>query len=328
MIRSVVVLVSLGAVATRLIVACSNETCAETLTCPASPAESATGATEAGLVDAEPSVQDASTDVDGSNLDSGTETDATTDAPWEADTGPAEPLADAGGAEGGRLGYCESLSPAPAFCDDFDEHALPGEWAAVSDVGGTLSEDSTSFVSSPSSLLTHDDALQAGQPLDTALRTQLRLPAAPDTISFEVQLEPVSADLDACAATVVAALDFTDAANDRYTVQFTLVQQGLALGLRLEEQSGFADGASSYLSHPLADPLPLGTWTDVRMVVGRTAAMAATVHVSFNGAAELDTPLSITVDATTLQLTIGSSFETEPSGGWANRYDNVRLDLQ
>src|SRR5580704_9834586 len=124
MIRSVVVLVSLGAVATRLIVACSNETCAETLTCPASPAESATGATEAGLVDAEPSVQDASTDVDGSNLDSGTETDATTDAPWEADTGPAEPLADAGGAEGGRLGYCESLSPAPAFCDDFDEHAL------------------------------------------------------------------------------------------------------------------------------------------------------------------------------------------------------------
>ena len=56
--------------------------------------------------------------------------------------------------------------------------------------------------------------------------------------------------------------------------------------------------------------------------------MAASVHVTFNGAPELDTPLTMTVDAQTLQLTLGSSFETEPSGGWKNRYDNVRLDLQ
>ncbi len=53
-------------------------------------------------------MQDASTDSYGSNLDSGTETDTTADAPWEADTGAAETLADAGGAEGGRLGYCRS----------------------------------------------------------------------------------------------------------------------------------------------------------------------------------------------------------------------------
>jgi hypothetical protein len=34
------------------------------------------------------------------------------------------------------------------------------------------------------------------------------------------------------------------------------------------------------------------------------------------------------VDATSLQLTVGSSYETEPSAGWKNRYDNVVLDIK
>jgi hypothetical protein len=32
------------------------------------------------------------------------------------------------------------------------------------------------------------------------------------------------------------------------------------------------------------------------------------------------------VNGTTLQMAIGSSFETEPSQGWKIRYDDVKLD--
>jgi hypothetical protein len=39
-------------------------------------------------------------------------------------------------------------------------------------------------------------------------------------------------------------------------------------------------------------------------------------------------PLTITVDATSLQLTIGSAYELEPSAGWKSRYDNVVLNIQ
>jgi hypothetical protein len=234
---------------------------------------------------------------------------------------------EAGASEAGASNYCATLSPTPAFCDDFDEHPLPGEWI-VDDVGGSLAEDSSSFVSPPDSLLAVYDALATGQPLDTRLRTPLSLPAPPSAIALEFQLEPVAADPTVGNAAVVVALDFTDAATNRYTVQITLVRQQMAIGARLEEQSGFVDGMTSYSPHALADPLPPGQWTHIRLVITRSSATAASALVTFNGKTELDTPLELTVNPSDLQLTIGSTFETEPSDGWQNRFDNVRLDFQ
>jgi hypothetical protein len=308
-----------------LVAGCSRATCAETQTCPGTTTDAATGDDGYPVADGAPLAEGSVGDGAADGQD-----DAAEEAASEEAASEEAASGDAGhDAEGGEAGgYCASLSPSPSFCDDFDEHPLPGDWSSVSEIGGTLSEDHTSFVSPPSSLLADDDALDSGKALDTAVRTQFELPAPPDPIALEVQLEPVAADPSAGAATVVAALDFTDTANNRYTVQLTVAQQGVALGMRLEEQSGFVDGGSAYLGHPLADPLASGAWTDIRLVISRTSAMAASAHVTFNGAPELDTPLTMTVDAKTLQLTIGSSFETEPSGGWKNRYDNVRLDLQ
>jgi hypothetical protein len=214
------------------------------------------------------------------------------------------------------------------FCDDFDEHPLPGPWAILREVGGTLGENPAAFVSPPNSLRTVDSALQAGQPLDTALRTQIPLPSPPGTTVLAFQWQAAAVDPSAGAVTVVAGLDFIDAANNRYTVQFALVEQGGLLSVRLEEQSGFIDGGVSYLSHPLPDAIVLGQWTDVGLVVNRSSAGTASAHVTFNGGTELDTPLAITVSATTLQIDIGSAFESEPSNGWTNLYDNVRLDFQ
>jgi hypothetical protein len=230
-------------------------------------------------------------------------------------------------AEGGHSGFCTSQVPQPRFCDDFDEHPLPGFWGTFNQVGGTLALDKAASVSSPNSLLAQYSSLQPGQQLDTALRASFSLPPPPATIIFQFQLQPAVVDPTAGAVTVVASIDFVDVSNNRYSTQFALAQQGGVIRLRLEEQSGFADGGSAYVSHPLPDPLSIGVWTNVRLVITRTAATTASARVSFGNASEIDTKLAMTVNGTMLQVAIGSSFESEPSLGWKIRYDDVTLDF-
>ncbi len=224
--------------------------------------------------------------------------------------------------------FCASLSPQPLLCDDFDEHALPDIWPEFNQVGGALSLDSTASVSPPNSLSIMSDPLASGQPYDTSLRRVFPLASPPDTVSLEFSLQSVSADPTLSDAIVIAALDFLDANMDRYTVQITLFQEGIGLGLRLEEQARLRDGTSSYMTQPLPDSIGAETWTDVRLVVTRASPAAASARVTFNSTTEIDTPLVLSVAATSVQVDIGSSFETEPSAGWTNRYDNVVFDMQ
>jgi hypothetical protein len=223
-------------------------------------------------------------------------------------------------------GFCASQVPQPSFCDDFDEHPLPGAWGTFDQVGGSLVLDKAAFVSPPHSLLAQDSPLQPNQALDNALRSRFTLPMPPSKIVLQFEVQPVAADTSSGAATVVAALDFVDVSNNRYSAQFALVQQGGVLRLRLEEQSGFVDGGNAYVAHQLPDSLSAGMWTNVRLVITRTAATTASAHVSFGSVSEIDTALAMTVNGTTLQLAIGSSFETEPSQGWKIRYDDIKLD--
>ncbi len=175
-------------------------------------------------------------------------------------------------------------------------------------------------------------ALTTGQ-LNTALRKSgFTLAAPPTTFTLGFQFQPVSADTTTNDAVVVASLDFTDTPGNRYTVQFTLFQPGLSgpLSMRLEEQAGFTDGGSFYASHALPSNLTLNKWTPVNLTITRKTNMV-TAHVAFGSTTEtIPDPVTLTmnVNPTQLQLTIGSSFESEPSAGWKNRYDNVMLDIQ
>jgi hypothetical protein len=224
--------------------------------------------------------------------------------------------------------FCASLSPPPMFCDDFDVHPLPGVWDGLTQTGGTVALDTGASVSPPRSLLATDSPLGTGQSLDAALFKHFTLPSPPTTLSWSFQLQPVAVDTTTGTALVLASLDFVDTPGNRYSVQFTLEQDGGPVRLRLEEQSGLLDGGSSYVPHSLPDSLPLGKWTDVRLVMTRSGPTAASVEVSFGSTTELaTTSLSMNVDATTVQMAVGSRFETEPSQGWTTRYDNVVLNF-
>ena len=98
--------------------------------------------------------------------------------------------------------------------------------------------------------------------------------------------------------------------------------------MTLGEQSGFVDGGMSYVEHALRDPLVLGRWTKIRIDVTRTAPQTASVRLTFDDRVELDAvPLQVTVNATTLQATLGTTFVSLPSKGWTIRYDDVTVDL-
>ncbi len=247
-----------------------------------------------------------------------------------ADVTPGDGEAgNSGDAQSCGTGFCASFCRPPTFCDDFDEHGL-GLWT-VTATGGTIAEDTISYVSPPRSLFAQDDALTSGL-LDDAARATFVLMPAPSTFILQFQFEPVSTDLTPSAATVVASLDFTDAPGNRYTVQLTLAQpltpSSSTVGMRFEEQAGLTDGGTFYVSHPLPDTVPVGSWTPMTLVIHRTAAFAAAAKVYFGSNQEGSVSLQMDVDATMLQLTIGSAYESYPSKGWKNRYDDVLLDIQ
>ncbi len=243
----------------------------------------------------------------------------------QADADATAPEASPQDAESGTISFCASLSPQPVFCEDFDEHPLPGVWTP-SQVGGSLTLFQLASVSPPSSLDVHFWALQGGQPLDTALRVQFPLPAPPTTIAWEFQIRPIALDTTPNGAAVMASLDFADGANNRYSVQFTMFRVSSNAQLRLEEQSGFTDGGTSYAMHALPDPLANG-WTRVQLVLTRSGPTTASVHVAYGAKTELDTSLQMNVNASVLHVTIGSSYETEPSSGWDAFYDNVIVNF-
>jgi hypothetical protein len=246
------------------------------------------------------------------------------DAP-RADADATTPEASPHDAGSGTISFCASLSPQPVFCEDFDEHPLPGVWTP-SQVGGSLTLLRLASVSPPSSLDVHFWALGGGQPLDTALRVQFPLPAPPTTIAWEFQIQPIALDTTPNGAAVMASLDFADGANNRYSVQFTMFRVSSNAHLRLEEQSGFTDGGTSYAMHALPDPLANG-WTRVQLVLTRLGPTTASVHVAYGAKTELDIPLQMNVNASMLHVTIGSSYETEPSSGWDTLYDNVIVNF-
>lgn len=207
------------------------------------------------------------------------------------------------------------------FCDDFDRGSLPAPWVGLYQTSGALSQDSDAAVSPPNSLDIAIGSLTMGQPVNASLRAPLGVPPLPSGLQFAFSLEPVRIDATTPDASIVlAAIDFLDAAQNRYTVQLAFdVQNGEALTV-LDEL--YSDG-TPYVPHPISGPLTLGAFTDVAIQIHWTSAMSATADVLMHGDVVLSLPLTMNVDATSLQISIGTTFSTEPSSGWEVRYDNV-----
>ena len=221
------------------------------------------------------------------------------------------------------------------FCDDFDEHGLPGSWQTWGEMGGTIVETDASAVSPPNSVDQTTMALVSGQVINVALRTPMPVPAVPATLHLEFSVEPVRIDPTANAAIVLGAVDFLDGAGYRYTVGLSINVVSGAPALALGEQYGLANGGDfpdgappTFVNHPLPPTQPLGmnAWTDVVVELDWTTTNLEG-KVTVGGNQELDVPLTMSLVPTSLQIGVGTSFVTEYEGGlspvWEFRYDNV-----
>jgi hypothetical protein len=279
--------------------------------------------------------------ADGS-IDGGVDAAVEAGADGSVGTGDAAPHEGGSAPEAGGP-YCASLTQPEGglfFCDDFDEHALPGSWQTWAETNGTIVETDASFVSPPNSVDETTVPVSSGQIINVALRTPMPVPAVPTTLRLGFSLQPLRIDTTANAAIVLGAIDFLDNAGYRYTVGLAInVASGLP-ALALGEQSGLADGDNfpdgappTFVNHPLSPSMPLAmnAWSDLVIEVDwGTSSLEGKVIV--NGNLELDVPLTLTVDPTSLQIGVGTSFVTEYATGlspvWELRYDNVLFTAQ
>lgn len=247
----------------------------------------------------------------------------------DATSGPDATASDAFPFEAQAGSYCASIAPDGGlfFCDDFDEHPLPGSWQQLGETSGTLTETDASSLSPPDSLDEKTFALDGGQVINVALRTPLGLPALPATVRFGFGLQPVQIDPAANAGIVLGAVDFLDAAGDRYTVGLSIDVVSGKPALLLVEQTATTDGGIAYAQHPLdpLQPLPMNAWTDLVIEIDWSAPTSAQAKVLVGGSVQLTVPLTMTVTAASLQIGVGTSYESQPSPGWELRYDDVRF---
>lgn len=243
--------------------------------------------------------------------------------------------------EGSTTFTCASIAKPDGgifFCDDFDEHALPGSWQSWGQMQGTLVETDASAVSPPNSVVETTMPVSNGQVINVALRTLLPSPTPPATLTFSFDVEPVQIDMTANAATVLGSIDFLDSAGYRYTVGLAINTASGAPALALGEQSGLADGMNypdgaspTFTNHPLSqtEPLVMNAWSNVVIELDWTpTSLEAKVQwASVNGNQEDDIPLTMTLVPSSLQIGIGTSYVTEYDGSlspvWELRYDNV-----
>jgi hypothetical protein len=206
------------------------------------------------------------------------------------------------------------------FCDDFDVGSLPALWNSANEISGTLAQNGGAWVSPPNSLDIAIGALAAEQPVNVSLRASLTPPPLPAMMTFAFALDPVQIDTAANASMVLAAIDFLADAQNRYTVQLAFAVQNAAPTTVLDEL--YSDGRP-YVPHAVPVPLTMGSFTNVAIQVDWTGGMAAQAAVLMNGSQALSVPLTMNVQATSLQISIGTTYSTEPSSGWEIRYDNV-----
>jgi hypothetical protein len=224
--------------------------------------------------------------------------------------------------------FCAAFDHSTAklfFCDDFDEQPLPGAWNSFGEMGGTLSDTDASPYSSPTALDETIQALPFGTVMNVALRETLAATTFPSTLRLAFEIEPLQIDPTANAAIVLGAVDFLDGPGDRYTLGLAINVASGAPALALGEQSSFTDGGAIFSNHqlPPTEPLAMSAWSSVVLEIDWLSATSAEATVTVGGTKELDVALNVTVQPTSFQVGVGTSYVTEPSPIWELRYDDV-----
>ena len=265
-------------------------------------------------------------------LAGGTTADA---APSSAvDAGAGGTIPDAAGGDSGAAdarddaslpagaSFCARLSPAPLFCDDFDERPLAASWDSVVAVEGVVALYADASRSPPRSMwvttTTQSDlGLQA-----YVVKAFAPWTARPMTATLDVD---VRVDRASAADLPLVAIQLLEAAGKLYEVQLRASGAGASLATTFREHT--RDGTSDAVSdRGLAHAIEVNAWIHVQIQLTYRIVAGSRARVSVDGAVVLDAPISPSTIGGTPRVALGVTGVYGPTEPWAIRYDNAVFD--
>jgi len=238
-------------------------------------------------------------------------------APGE-DSGADAPALDAGPDVKVDAGppFCSALSPAPKFCDDFDDGDLSDDWDFTNVIlPSTLVLDTATFASAPASMHVQTKTLAAMQNGPAHLRRTIFATAVHPRLSFSAFYASTSITSGAVA---IASLDVS-------------LSHFFTLYLRDAPGDGTSDPAvvleeidgSATIRHVLPKAPPAGVWTrigiDVDLVRGRAT-------VSYGGEKVLDDEVVSMNGGEEVTVRVGAVYVFGPAAPFEAVIDDVVVD--
>jgi hypothetical protein len=229
---------------------------------------------------------------------------------------------------GGASTYCQGLSPAPVFCDDFDENKTsPFGFSYAHTANGSLALLTSESISSPASLLAQTDVVtSSGKTVDTSVYATLPLnfgQTFDGTLDFYGYVNGVDAP---GGIAVLAQFGLTDGAgNGQYYVQLVATSNG-AQPLTLQVAEDYFSTCTHGLpvDHSVSSVIPVGSWTNVDFSIHVPfSGGPGTATLVVNGGSPAVTTIHVPVQDFTPSIGIGVLYASTPSNGWSAAFDNV-----
>jgi hypothetical protein len=252
------------------------------------------------------------------------------------DSHSSPPLPDASVHDSGRVAdatspdsapgpYCTSLSPAPLFCDDFDEGALAAPWDQLADTSGAETLNTAEYVSAPYSMLVSVDPDAAVTAIDVAgykSFTAKQGVAGTATATFDIRIN--AADESSASDAIVGAIQlWNGSAYWDLELEVFYASSTHDFSVSMSEDDG-----TSYVQHAATAHLAMDAWTRVTLAVVLPAGAggATTATMAFSGTTVASATVHVSTNDPIPEILIGTTYATPAAGGWSVAYDNVTFD--
>jgi hypothetical protein len=214
--------------------------------------------------------------------------------------------------------YCETLSPAPTICSDFDVQTLPAGWDSLSGFGsfqGVI--DNLAFTSPLRSILFTTPVLADGDNGSRALSADIATPTKSISIEFDVLAESLN---DTWTGLILLE---SSNSNGSVTARLRVRSSGYDINESAEPAGG---GPVEYEGHAISGTPSATTWQHVKWSVDLSGTNAFS-NVDLDGTISGgDSLLKDYLDNPNLR--IGIPYTEAPSVALKVRFDNIVVRVE
>ncbi len=237
--------------------------------------------------------------------DAGIEDASATDASTTEDVG----VPDAGSDGPPLTGFCNTQSPKPAFCDDFDDDDVDDDWTILTQSNGIGALNETSATSTPASFTVQTAELVKDQTANVHLRASMKGKPTRIRFAFNAQFSEVSFTDGAIAYATL------DVSSTHYFTLYLRDQDPDAPATTLEEINGATTNRYVLPKTPLK-----ATWTRIVLDVDLAAGSAT---VSYNNEKVFETSAIVKTPSDEPTIRLGAVYTFGPFPEWEGRFDDV-----